>query len=101
HSNTTLSLCCRFPFLHQHHTRVPFRNTPPHPTAAHGPKLWYLGHRARLLRHAYFTGTEGPRQTINRSLLRLSKINFRTIATYSLFLSFPFIFPLVEIPFSI
>lgn len=62
---------------------------------------------ARILRPTCFTGMEGPRQPTNPFAIRSVHLRpafsrcLLPLPAYSPFLSFPFIFPLVEIPFSI
>jgi len=112
-ANAGLTFRPEFPFLHDLHTRVPFRNTPP-PT----PPL----HRIAILviptgAVAQFAAAElavcvpgaspGRREHGNQSTdsrfnpLGSTVVCFSPSPTYPLFLSIPFIFPLVEIPFSI
>jgi hypothetical protein len=108
-ANAGLTLRPKFPFLHQLQTRVPLRNTPTDSLL----ESRYSSPSPRHLRTVIPTGAAAQfaaaewRDPGNQSSLSqfdppISSTGPRPpLSTYSLFLSIPFIFPLVEMPFSI
>jgi hypothetical protein len=103
-ANTDVTLHPKFPFLHQLHTRVPFRNTPAQPALEARPQSLSSRpeqRRSLPLRSGGTTATNQPIHYPTSSAPSQVFPSFPLLSTYPLFLSFPFIFPLVEIPFSI
>ena len=103
-ANTDVTLHPKFPFLHHLHTSVPIRDTHrtlhPH-TLAQTLSSRPEQRRSLPLRSGGTTATNQPIHYPTSSAPSQIFPSFPLLSTYPLFLSFPFIFPLVEIPFSI